>query len=115
MTAPAGDSTHLAPGAPLGPGFGATVAALSVAQILAWAALYYGFTSFVLPMTAELGSSEPAPAIEAFILNPPGILKTIADWITATAPKSQPELAVAAAIALCSTVMGRVSLLQFLR
>lgn len=52
-------------------------------------------------------SFDPAPAIEAFILNPPGILKNIADWITATAPKSQPELSVAAAIALCSTVMGR--------
>lgn len=52
-------------------------------------------------------SFAPAPAIETFILNPPGVLKTIADWITATAPKAQPELSVAAAIALCSTVMGR--------
>lgn len=59
MTAAAEDSTHLAPGTALGPGFGATVAALSVAQILAWAALYYGFTSFVLPMMAELGWSKP--------------------------------------------------------
>jgi len=58
-------------------------------------------------------SVDPAPAIEAFILNPPGILKTIADWITATAPKSQPELAVAAAIALCSTVMGRAYRSQY--
>lgn len=52
-------------------------------------------------------SFDLAPAIETFLLNPPGVLKVIADWITATAPKSQPELAVAAAIALCSTVMGR--------
>jgi MFS family permease len=37
------------------PGFRATVAALSVGQILSWAALYYTFTSFVLPMQAELG------------------------------------------------------------
>ncbi|MFM7532267.1 MAG: MFS transporter [Rubrivivax sp.] len=59
MTVSAGESTRLAPGTPPGPGFGATVAALSVAQILAWAALYYGFTSFVLPMTAELGWSKP--------------------------------------------------------
>jgi MFS family permease len=59
MIAPAGDTTQLAPGAPAGPGFGATVAALSVAQVLAWAALYYGFTSFVLPMTAELDWSKP--------------------------------------------------------
>lgn len=57
-----------------------------------------------LPSDTSFG---PAPAIEAFIVNPPGIIKTIADWITATAPKSQPELSVAAAIALCSTVMGR--------
>ncbi|MFZ4652110.1 MAG: MFS transporter [Rubrivivax sp.] len=47
------------PAGPPGPGYGATVAALSVAQILAWAALYYGFTSFVLPMMSELGWSKP--------------------------------------------------------
>lgn len=46
-------------GPPAGPGFGATVAALAAAQILSWAGLYYGFTSFVLPMTGELGWSKP--------------------------------------------------------
>lgn len=42
-------------GAGSGPGFGATVAALSLGQLLTWAALYYGFSSFVLPMQRELG------------------------------------------------------------
>lgn len=41
------------------PGYGATVAALSVGQVLSWAALYYGFSSFVLPMQRELGWSMP--------------------------------------------------------
>jgi hypothetical protein len=36
-----------------------TVAALAVAQVLAWAALYYTFSSFVLPMRDALGISEP--------------------------------------------------------
>jgi len=52
-------------------------------------------------------SVSPAPALPAFLNNPPGILGDIARWITATAPKSQPELSVAAAISLCSVVMGR--------
>ena len=58
----------------------------------------------MLPPTTSL---EPAPAMPAFLSNPPGILGDIARWITATAPKSQPELSVAAAISLCSVVMGR--------
>ncbi len=41
------------------PGYGATVAALSMGQLLSWAALYYGFSSFVLPMQAALGWSKP--------------------------------------------------------
>lgn len=36
-------------------GFLSTVAALALGQVLAWAALYYSFTSFVLPMQQELG------------------------------------------------------------
>jgi MFS family permease len=35
------------------------VAALAAAQILAWATLFYGFSSFVLPMQRELGWSRP--------------------------------------------------------
>lgn len=42
-----------------GRGFGATVAALAVGQVLSWAALFYAFTSFVLPMQHELGWSKP--------------------------------------------------------
>lgn len=58
-------------------------------------------------------SIEPAPAIPAFIANPPGILGDIARWITATAPKQQPELSVAAALALGSVVMGRTYRSQY--
>jgi len=36
-----------------------TVALLAVGQIVCWAALYYGFTSFVLPMQASTGWSKP--------------------------------------------------------
>jgi len=42
------------------PGFGATVAALSAGQLVCWAGLYYGFSSFVLPMQRGLGWSQPA-------------------------------------------------------
>ena len=41
-----------------GPSFAATVAALSVGQLLCWAALYYSFASFVLPMMRELAWSK---------------------------------------------------------
>lgn len=37
------------------PSYRATVAALALGQVVNWAALYYGFSSFVLPMQAELG------------------------------------------------------------
>jgi MFS family permease len=39
--------------------FAATIAALAVGQVLCWAALYYSFSSFVLPMMRELGWSKP--------------------------------------------------------
>ena len=42
-----------------GPGYGATVSALAVGQILSWATLYYAFSSFVLPMQRELGWDKP--------------------------------------------------------
>jgi MFS family permease len=37
-----------------------TVAALATGQLLSWAALYYGFSSFVVPMQRALGWSKPA-------------------------------------------------------
>lgn len=43
----------------LPPAYRATVAALSVGQIISWAALYYTFSSFVLPMQRSLGWSQP--------------------------------------------------------
>lgn len=64
----------------------------------------------MLPPTTSVN---PAPALPAYLMNPPGILGDIARWITATAPKSQPELALAAAIALCSVVMGRTYRSQY--
>lgn len=60
------------------------------------------------PEEIEQGSELPP-----FIENPPGVLGEIARWITATAPKAQPELSLAAAIALCSVVMGRSYSTQF--
>lgn len=42
------------------PAFRTTVAALAAGQLVCWAALYYGFTSFVLPMQRSLGWSKPA-------------------------------------------------------
>ncbi|MBE7418853.1 MAG: MFS transporter [Ideonella sp.] len=41
------------------PGFGVTVAALALGQVLSWAVLFYAFTAFVLPMQAELGWDKP--------------------------------------------------------
>ena len=64
----------------------------------------------MLPPTTSLS---PAPALPQFLANPPGILGDIARWMTATAPKSQPELSLAAAIALCSVIMGRTYRSQY--
>ncbi len=64
----------------------------------------------MLPPTTSV---DPAPALPTFLMNPPGILGEISRWITATAPKSQPELSLAAAIALCSVVMGRTYRSQY--
>jgi len=41
--------------AAVGPSYRATVTALALGQVLAWAVLFYGFSSFVLPMQADLG------------------------------------------------------------
>ena len=41
------------------PSFRATVTALAAGQLLCWAALYYGFSSFVLPMQHAKGWSKP--------------------------------------------------------
>jgi MFS family permease len=42
------------------PSFATTVACLALAQLLCWAALYYTFSAFVLPMRDSLGWSKPA-------------------------------------------------------
>ena len=59
----------------------------------------------ILPPTT---STEPALAVPRYITDPPGVLRDIAQWITATAPKMQPELSLAAAIALAATCMQRI-------
>lgn len=41
------------------PSFRATVSALAAGQLLCWAALYYAFSSFVLPMQRALAWSKP--------------------------------------------------------
>lgn len=58
------------------PSFRATVAALALGQILVWAALYYGYSSFVLPMMRDLGWSK-ATLMGAFTLG-------LATWGAAT-------------------------------
>jgi MFS family permease len=40
------------------PSYRATVSALAAGQLVSWAILYYGFSSFVLPMMRELGWSK---------------------------------------------------------
>ena len=52
-------TVSLPAGARPGPSYRATVAALALGQILNWAALYYAFSSFVLPMQATLGWGKP--------------------------------------------------------
>lgn len=42
------------------------------------------------------------------LLNPPGMIGRVTDWINATAPKKQPALAVQAALALGSVLGGRI-------
>lgn len=50
-----------------GPGYRTVVAGLALGQILAWAILYYGFASLVLPMMRELGWAK-ATLMGAFTL-----------------------------------------------
>lgn len=47
------------------------------------------------------------PTAPSFVLQAPGMIGRIAGWMAETAPKNQPELFVAAALALAATVMGR--------
>ena len=42
------------------PSYRTTIAALATGQLIAWAALFYAFSSFVLPMQREFGWSKPA-------------------------------------------------------
>jgi MFS family permease len=42
------------------PSYRSTIAALATGQLLTWAALFYGFSSFVLPMQRDFGWSKPA-------------------------------------------------------
>lgn len=41
------------------PSYRTIISALSVGQILVWAVMYYGFSSFVLPMQRDMGWSQP--------------------------------------------------------
>lgn len=53
-------------------------------------------------------STEPAAALPMFVTHPPGILRDIAKFITDSAPKRQPELSLAGAIALAATCTQRI-------
>lgn len=59
------------------------------------------FESVILPLQPTITT---APA---HLLNPPGILGQVVQWIEATSRKPQPQFSVQAAIAFCATVMGR--------
>lgn len=66
-----------------------------------------------VPRQAEDGvlvlpEPDDAPRMPRFVTDPPGMLKEVANWITAIAPKPQPELALSAAIALGCTVTQRI-------
>lgn len=56
---------------------------------------------------AEEAEAAEVPELPDFIINAPGMIGQIADWINATAPKPQPEFAVAAALAIGSAAMAR--------
>ena len=66
-----------------------------------------------ITIPTETSSDDVEEALPAFITNPPGMLGEITRWINSTAPKEQPELALAAAIALGSVVMARTYCTQF--
>lgn len=51
--------------------------------------------------------AEPPYVIDEDLINPPGILGKITDYIVSTARRPQPEYAVNAALALAGTVLGR--------
>lgn len=51
--------------------------------------------------------SSPSSAPPVDLLNPPGLVGDIAHWINSTALKSQPLLAVGAALTFCGCIMGR--------
>lgn len=81
-----------------------------VTNLMPWVTAKANPPAVQLPPTTSL---DPAPALPAFLVNPPGILGVITRWITSTAPKSQHELALASAIALCGTVMARTYRSQY--
>lgn len=62
----------------------------------------------VLQLPPDDDGNGPISAIPTFITDPPGILRDISHWITATAPKPQPELSTAAAISLAAAIMQRI-------
>ena len=55
----------------------------------------------------EKAAADAIMDVPSFIANAPGMIGQIADWINATAPKPQPAFAVAAALVIAATVMGR--------
>ncbi len=85
-------------------------AASAPANLMPWAKPKDNPPAVQLPPTT---SFEPANALPAFLINPPGMLGVVTRWITSTAPKSQHELALASAIALCGTAMARTYRSQY--
>lgn len=65
-------------------------------------------TAPVDPVVLPAEDGNVRVAVPAFFTNPPGILADVVQWITETAPKPQPELSAAAAVAFGSAVTQRI-------
>ena len=55
----------------------------------------------------QLGAENPDNILPRHLLNPPGMVGDMLDYILSSSVKPQPELALAAALCACGTVMGR--------
>ena len=81
-----------------------------VAQAHGWINPLAGFVP--MPEAVPVETVKTLPKREevstpAHLLNPPGILGQVAQWIGVTSRKPQPQFDVQAAISFCATVMGR--------
>jgi hypothetical protein len=75
-----------------------------------WLAKQNGWAELQPPVSVSaISSADPEPryVVNEELLNPPGILGEIAQYIVSTSRRSQPEFAVNAALTLAGTVLGQ--------